>query len=150
MTNAKPKILIINGPNLNLLGEREPEKYGTQTLAQLNDELREKAQELGVEVVFFQSNHEGDLIDEIQKARKTTQALIVNPGGLTHTSIALRDALATYTQPIIEVHLTNIYTREDFRQVSYVSGVATAVISGLGTQGYHSALGYLRNHLLPE
>ena len=147
---SKPHIIVINGPNLNLLGEREPEKYGTQTLEKLNEELSEKARDLGLEISFFHSNHEGDLIDAIQRARNTTQGLIINPGGLTHTSVALRDALAAYKHPILEVHLSNIYTREAVRHVSFVSGVATAVSSGLGAQGYHSALGYLRNQLLPQ
>lgn len=146
---SKPHIVVINGPNLNLLGEREPEKYGTVSLEKLNEELSAKAAELGVDVSFFHSNHEGDLIDAVQRSRKTTQGMIINAGGLTHTSVALRDALAAYEQPVIEVHLTNIYAREEFRQTSFISGVATAIISGLGAQGYHSALGYLRNHLLP-
>lgn len=133
-------VLVLHGPNLNLLGTREPEIYGTQTLEDINQAMAEKAKGLGLSLTFFQSNHEGELIDEIQKALQTTEGLIINPGGLTHTSVALRDAMAAYPHPKIEVHLSNIYQREAFRHHSYISPVVTGVICGLGAQGYLLAL----------
>lgn len=139
MPNSK-KILILNGPNLNLLGQREPEIYGSQTLEDINRELEKLAQQAGFEAEFFQSNHEGDLIDAVQKARETTAGLIINPGGYSHTSVALRDALAAYPHSKIEVHLSNIHARESFRHYSYISGVVTGVICGLGAPGYRYAL----------
>lgn len=133
-------ILVINGPNLNLLGQREPEIYGYDTLDDINARLEKQAQASGKSIAFFQSNHEGDLIDAIHQARATTKGLIINPGGYSHTSVALRDALSAYPHPIIEVHLSNIHQREGFRHHSFVSGVATGVICGLGAQGYALAL----------
>jgi 3-dehydroquinate dehydratase-2 len=139
-TAAAKTILVLNGPNLNLLGQREPEIYGKQTLDDINQALAEQTKAAGFEIRFLQSNHEGDLIDAVQQARTNTCGLIINPGGYSHTSVALRDALAAYPHPIIEVHLSNIHHREGFRHHSYVSGVATGVICGLGAQGYELAL----------
>ncbi|HEY9745397.1 MAG TPA: type II 3-dehydroquinate dehydratase [Oculatellaceae cyanobacterium] len=136
-------ILVLNGPNLNLLGQREPHLYGTETLDDINTRLKAQAEASGKTIAFFQSNHEGDLIDAIHQARQTTHGLIINPGGYSHTSVALRDALAAYPQPIIEVHLSNIHKREGFRHHSYISAVATGVICGLGSTGYSLALDYL-------
>ncbi len=140
MAKNKKLIMVINGPNLNLLGEREPEIYGSQNLEALNRELAQHAQALGLDVSFFQSNHEGALIDAVQQAKTTSHGLIINPAGYGHVSIALRDALAAYPHPVIEVHISNIYQREAFRHHSYVSTVVTGVICGLGAQGYHLAL----------
>lgn len=137
---SQPRILILNGPNLNLLGQREPHIYGSETLEDINRKLSAQAESAGVAVDFVQSNHEGDLIDAVQQARKNTAGLIINPGGYSHTSIALRDALSSYGHPIVEVHLSNIHQREGFRHHSYVSAVATGVICGLGAQGYSLAL----------
>jgi 3-dehydroquinate dehydratase-2 len=141
------KILVLHGPNLNLLGEREPEIYGRTTLAEIDAVLREQAAARGASVESFQSNHEGALIDRIQAARRTHQAIIINPGGLTHSSVALRDALAATGLPVVEVHLSNIYAREPFRHVSYVSGIALGQISGLGAKGYELALEALLDRL---
>jgi len=141
------KILVLHGPNLNLLGEREPEIYGRTTLAEIDARLRELAGERGASLESFQSNHEGALIDRIQASRRTHQAIIVNPGGLTHSSVALRDALAATGLPIVEVHLSNIYAREQFRRRSYVSAIALGQISGLGAKGYELALEALLDRL---
>jgi 3-dehydroquinate dehydratase-2 len=141
------KILVLHGPNLNLLGEREPEIYGRTTLAEIDARLREQASARGASVDTFQSNHEGALIDRIQAARRTHQGIIVNPGGLTHSSVALRDALAATSLPVVEVHLSNIYAREPFRHHSYVSGIALGQISGLGAKGYELALEALLDRL---
>jgi 3-dehydroquinate dehydratase-2 len=141
------KVLVLHGPNLNLLGEREPEIYGRTTLAEIDAKLRDQAAARGAVVESFQSNHEGALIDRIQAARRTHQAIIINPGGLTHSSVALRDALAATGLPVVEVHLSNIYAREPFRHVSYISGVALGQISGLGAKGYELALEALLDRL---
>jgi 3-dehydroquinate dehydratase II len=130
------KILIINGPNLNLLGEREPDIYGKKSLQQIEGEIKELASGVGIEVDFFQSNHEGEIVDRIQEARKDTGCIIINPAAYTHTSVAIRDAIAAVKIPAIEVHLSNIYGREDFRKHSYVSGVAKGQISGFGAFSY--------------
>jgi 3-dehydroquinate dehydratase-2 len=130
------RLLILNGPNLNLLGEREPEIYGRRTLAETVAEAQALGAELGLAVDSFQSNHEGALIDRIHAARGQVDGLIVNPGGLTHSSVSLRDALAAAALPVVEVHLTNLARRESFRQVSLVSGVALGTISGFGPAGY--------------
>jgi 3-dehydroquinate dehydratase-2 len=141
------KILVLHGPNLNLLGEREPELYGHTTLAEIDARLREQGAKRDVSIESFQSNHEGALLDRIQAARRTHQAIIINPGGLTHTSVALRDALVASRLPVIEVHLSNIHAREDFRQRSLVAGIALGQISGLGAKGYELALEALLDRL---
>jgi len=141
------KILVLHGPNLNLLGEREPEIYGRTTLAEIDAGLRERASVRGAGVDCFQSNHEGALIDRIQAARSTHQAIIINPGGLTHSSVALRDALAATGLPIVEVHLSNIHARESFRRRSFVAPIALGQISGLGAKGYELALDALLDRL---
>lgn len=130
------RILVLHGPNLNLLGKREPEIYGHQTLADIDASLHVCAARLSVEVDCFQSNHEGELIDRIQAAMGLASGILINPGGFTHTSVALRDALVASRLPVLEVHLSNVYARESFRQHSYVSPIALGVISGLGAPGY--------------
>ncbi len=136
-----PKILVLNGPNLNLLGTREPSVYGSTTLAEINQQLQAIAVAAGVELVTFQSNAEGELVDRVQAAKPEGVGMIViNPGAYTHTSIALRDAFAAVAIPFIEVHLSNVHAREPFRQHSYLSDVAVGVITGLGADGYHFAL----------
>lgn len=141
---AKPeksiKILLLNGPNLNTLGTREPELYGSETLAQVEAKCKAAAKALGLALTPAQSNHEGEMVELIQKARNEYHGLIINPGAYTHTSIAIMDALLLLKMPIIEVHISNIFRREEFRHESYVSKVATGVICGLGTQGYLLAL----------
>lgn len=138
---GKSRILVIHGPNLNLLGLREPEIYGHDTLADINASLTLQAKAAGAELITFQSNHEGDLVDRVQAARSEGIAYIVlNPGGYTHTSVALRDALAAVAIPFIEVHLSNIHAREPFRRHSYFSDLAAGVICGLGSHGYRLAL----------
>ncbi len=136
-------VLVINGPNLNLLGTREPEIYGATTLAEVEGQLRQYGETMGVVLDFFQSNSEAELIDCIQTKGPESQGIIINAGGLSHTSVALRDAVATLSMPVIEVHISNVYARERFRHRSYLSGVAAGVIVGLGTHGYLLALDYL-------
>ncbi len=135
-----PKILIIHGPNLNMLGKREPEVYGTTTLKAINASLDELGKKLGLLLETFQSNHEGAIVEKIQEAVGKQNGLIINPAALTHTSIAIRDALLLLDIPVIEVHLSNIYKREPFRHKSMISDVATAQITGFGIQGYTMAL----------
>lgn len=139
-TTDTKRIVVLHGPNLNLLGTREPHIYGTQTLDDINHMLAEEGKRIGLQVSAQQSNHEGVLIDAIQQAQEISDGLIINPGGLTHTSVSLQDALAAYPHPIIEVHLSNLFRREDFRKHSYVSPVATAVICGFRGEGYRLAL----------
>ncbi len=134
-------LLVLHGPNLNLLGTREPEVYGSTTLAQIDADLTQIAAEAGVALSSLQSNHEGVLIDRIHAARLDgTRFIVINPGGLTHTSVALRDALAGVALPFIEVHLSNVHRREPFRHHSYLSDIATGVIVGLGAEGYRLAV----------
>lgn len=142
-----PSVYVLNGPNLNLLGRREPHIYGHETLADVEAACRTLAAELGFEIVFHQTNSEGQLIDWIHEARENGCAVIINPAALTHTSVAVMDALKSCECPIIEVHLTNVHRRESFRHHSYVSLVATAVMAGLGTHGYALALRHVA-HLI--
>jgi len=132
--------MILNGPNLNLLGQREPAVYGTATLQSINALLETKARDLGIEIHCFQSNHEGELIDALQQAGAEADFVVLNPGALTHYSIALRDAVAAIKIPVIEVHLSNIYAREEFRRHSVIAPAAAGQISGLGPLGYLLAL----------
>lgn len=134
------KILVIHGPNLNLLGKREPDIYGTVTLDEINSLLTALAKELGIEVSFFQSNHEGELVQKIQDAMGVYQAIVINPGAYTHTSVALRDAISSTGIPTVETHLSNIHRREEFRKHSYVAGVALGQIAGFGPDSYLLAL----------
>lgn len=134
-------ILLLNGPNLNLLGTREPAVYGATTLAEIEQAAAAQANAAGARLASFQSNHEGALIDRIQAAKTDgTDAIVINPGGLTHTSIALRDALSAVAIPFVEVHISNIHQREAFRHHSYLSGIAVGVICGLGPDGYRAAV----------
>lgn len=136
-------ILVVHGPNLNLLGTREPQIYGSTTLADINEQLSALTQAQGAVVDTFQSNHEGALVDRIQQARiDGTEFIVINPAAYTHTSVALRDALAAVDLPFIEVHLSNIHRREPFRHHSYLSDLALGVIAGLGAAGYDAALRY--------
>ena len=134
------QILIVNGPNLNMLGTREPEKYGSKTLTQINDELKKFANQNGVNVEFFQSNVEGEIVSAIQGAKGNFDAIIINPAAYTHTSVAIRDALLAVNLPTIEVHLSNVYSREDFRQTTYTAGVCMGQIAGMGDYGYKLAI----------
>lgn len=140
-------ILVLHGPNLNLLGSREPHIYGSLTLAQINQGLESLAGELGVGLTAWQSNHEGALVDRIQAARQDgTDFIVINAAAYTHSSVALRDALAAVAIPFIEVHLSNLYKREPFRQHSYLSDLAVGLISGLGADGYEAAVRYAARH----
>jgi 3-dehydroquinate dehydratase-2 len=141
------QIQVIHGPNINLLGTREPEIYGATSLDEINAELATAAKECGAEVEFFQSNHEGALIDRIQEAISWADGILINPGGLTHTSVSLRDALAATGLPVVEVHLSNVFAREEFRRRSMVSGIAVGVVSGFGPASYRLGLQALIDHL---
>jgi 3-dehydroquinate dehydratase II len=140
-----PAVFILNGPNLNLLGVREPSVYGHDTLADIEERCLARAAALDLQIDFRQTNHEGQLVDWIQEARESADGIILNAGALTHTSVAILDALSAAQLPVIEVHLSNIFRREAFRHHSYVSLAATGVICGLGTQGYERALDALAN-----
>ncbi len=133
-------ILVLHGPNLNMLGEREPQHYGAASLDDIDTMLRSTAAEQGVEINTLQSNAEHELVDAIQQARGKADAIIINPAAFTHTSVAIRDALAAVGIPFIEIHLSNVHAREEFRQHSYLSDLAAGVISGLGPIGYQLAL----------
>ncbi len=139
MTDQK-KIMVVHGPNLNMLGKREPGVYGTTTLDDINGMLERRAAELGLVVEAFQSNHEGELVDKIQEAVNTCNGMIINPAAYTHTSVAIKDALLLLDAPVVEVHISNVYKREPFRHVSMVSDVVTGKIIGLGVHGYKLAL----------
>ncbi|HWS23985.1 MAG TPA: type II 3-dehydroquinate dehydratase [Anaerolineales bacterium] len=134
------KLLVLNGPNLNFLGKREPDIYGKRFLAEINSDLEIYAKERGIEIYFAQSNHEGILIDKLQEAVGQFDGVIFNPGGYTHTSVALRDAITSIPVPVIEVHLSNVFAREEFRHFSYLSGVCVGKISGFGENSYKLAI----------
>ena len=144
-----PTVYVLNGPNLNLLGKRQPEIYGRETLADVEAECRRVGAELGLDIVFRQSNREYEIIEWIHEARETAKGIVVNPAAFTHTSVAILDALHAFDGLIIEVHITNIHKREAFRHHSYVSGVASGVIAGFGTQGYGLALQRMARVLKP-
>jgi len=137
---SSKKILVINGPNLNLLGERETGIYGNTTLNNINSKMLEIAKERGHELEIFQSNHEGEIVDTIQNKRKWADVIIINPAAFTHTSVAIRDALLSVNIPVIEIHLSNIFKREKFRHKSFISDIAAGVISGFGENSYYLAL----------
>ncbi len=137
------RVLLLNGPNLNLLGTREPQIYGQQTLAELETQVQERGRQLGVEVRCLQSNSEGELIDAIQGAPAWADGIVINPGGYSHTSVAIRDALLAVRLPTFEVHLSNPYAREEFRHIDLVAGACQAVVAGLGGRGYLVALEHL-------
>jgi 3-dehydroquinate dehydratase-2 len=141
------KIYVINGPNLNLLGTREPEVYGSQTLSKMNSNLKKEAKSQGIEIRFFQSNIEGELVDFIQKAGNEADAIIINPAGYTHTSVVILDALKAVSLPKVEVHLSNISAREHFRKISLTAQGCDGYISGLGSYGYQLALQYIADKL---
>ena len=143
---ATKKIQIINGPNLNMLGKREPEIYGSLTLDRINQDLAKQAESLGVELGFFQSNHEGAIVDKIQEIfDENIAGIMINPGALTHTSVVLRDALLLLSCPVVEIHLSNIYKREDFRHKSMLADIVTGQIAGFGHYGYEMALNAIAN-----
>ncbi|WP_460418909.1 type II 3-dehydroquinate dehydratase [Pseudomonas sp. microsymbiont 2] len=144
-----PRILVLNGPNLNLLGSREPTQYGHETLADLAQLCAHSARETGLELEFRQTNHEGELLDWIHAARGRCHGILINPAAWTHTSVAIRDALVAAELPVIEVHLSNVHKREPFRHLSFVSSIAVGVICGLGSHGYALALRHF-SQLLQE
>ena len=144
----RPHVLVVHGPNLNLLGSREPKHYGLATLDDIDRALTSRGESVGAQIETFQHNHEGALIDRIhQAARDQVDFIIINPAGYTHSSVALRDALAAVAIPFVEVHLSNIHARESFRQHSYFSDLAVGVVSGLGAHGYELALEFALRHL---
>lgn len=144
------KILVIHGPNLDLLGQREVQVYGTTTLEEIDSKLQARAQEAGVELETFQSNHEGEIVDKIGESTGKVQAIIINPAAFTHYSYALRDALASVAVPTIEVHLSNVYAREEFRQESVISPVSIGQVTGFGPDSYYLALEAALNILKAE
>ncbi|TDT29046.1 type II 3-dehydroquinate dehydratase [Naumannella halotolerans] len=148
--SAPARILVLNGPNLNLLGTRQPEVYGAAGLAEVEQLVRTRAAELGVEVDFHQSNHEGELVDRVQAERGRAAGVVVNAGAYTHTSIALRDAFLAAELPLVEVHISNVHAREEFRQRSYLADIAVAVITGAGILGYRFGLEVLAERLAAQ
>jgi len=144
------RVAVIHGPNLNMLGLREPEIYGTTNLKMLNQDLREKAEELNLEIEIMQSNHEGEIVDFLHQNYEKISGVVINPGGLTHTSVVLRDALASIRLPVIEVHISNIHRREEFRKKSITAEAAVGQITGLGVYGYLLALEGLNDVLRKE
>lgn len=134
------KILVVNGPNLNLLGTREPEVYGTLTLEKINEELLKYAKELGVEMEFFQSNVEGEIVNAIQAARQNCAGIVINPAAYTHTSVAIRDAISAVALPAVEIHISNVYAREEFRKDSLIAPVCVGQIAGFGLDSYKLAM----------
>ena len=144
------KILVIHGPNLNLLGKREPQIYGNTTLEEINSLLKEEADTLGVQIESFQSNSEGEIVTRIQEAMGKSDGIVINPGAYTHTSVAIRDAVSSTGIPTVEVHISNIYKREGFRKKSFISGVALGIISGFGKDSYMLGLKGLVSHLSNE
>ena len=150
LTTEKKRIFIIHGPNLNLLGSRDPEQYGTLTLDKVNTAIRKKARELDVETRIIQTNHEGRIIDLLHRRRKWADGIIINPGAFTHYSYAIRDAIEGIHVPVVEVHLSNIYDREDFRSVSVTRDVCTAQFYGKKVDSYPEALTFLSQHLTPN
>lgn len=134
------KILVVNGPNLNLLGTREPEVYGTLTLEKINEELLKYAKELGVEIEFFQSNVEGEIVNAIQAARQNCAGIVINPAAYTHTSVAIRDAISAVALPAVEIHISNVYAREEFRKHSLIAPVCVGQIAGFGLDSYKLAM----------
>ncbi len=147
---AMKSVLVINGPNLNMLGTRQPQIYGTTTLADIEAAVRARAAEHGVAVSFFQSNHEGAIVDCLHTDGRAADSVIINAGAFTHYSYAIRDALAMLDGPAIEIHISNIHTREEFRHHSVISAVVTGQIAGLGWRGYLHALDYLADHFARE
>lgn len=142
------KILFLNGPNLNLLGTREPDKYGTQTLSDIENFVREEASKLNIEIEFFQSNIEGKLVDKIQEAKNIYNGIVMNPAAYTHTSVAIRDAILAVNIPTVEIHLSNIHTREDFRKISLTAPACIGQITGFGANSYKLGLIAINNYLL--
>lgn len=140
---GRPVVVVLNGPNLNLLGEREPEVYGHETLADVEALCRQRADELGHDLDFRQTNHEGVLIDAIHEVRRSAAGVVINAGGWTHTSVAIRDALAAVVGPVVEVHISDVHAREEFRHFSYITEVAAEVIVGRGVRGYSDAIDVL-------
>lgn len=141
------KILVIHGPNLNMLGKREPEIYGSKTLEDINSALGDQAKKLDTEIEFFQSNSEGEIVGKIQRAMDECDGILINPGAYTHTSVAIRDAILSTGLPVVEVHISNVHKREEFRHKSFISGVALGVISGFGVDSYFLGLSGLVRYL---